>query len=142
MFGVWTHQYQAETGGRDGSSKGKRCEVWQTAGGTPTQLLWGALAVEGEEHLFHYLLFSGGMYSNRSEIEQFRVWQILINTSVSRRVIVLFMYPFSWECWISAFWQNLFWLIPDAFNKSERCIFNIPLFSKINSPYWIKLKIK
>lgn len=39
----------------------------------------------------YFSVRSGGIYSKRSAIEQFKVWQILINTSVSRRVIVLFI---------------------------------------------------
>ena len=75
--------------------------------------------------LFFYFLF--GTYSNKSAIEQSIVWHILARTSVSSRVIVLFMYPFNCERWISAFWQNLFLLSFDFSSKSSKCIFILPL---------------
>ncbi len=75
--------------------------------------------------LFFYFLF--GTYSNKSAIEQSIVWHILARTSVSSRVIVLFMYPFNCERWISAFWQNLFLLSSDFSSKSFKCIFILPL---------------
>ena len=74
--------------------------------------------------VFYFLV---GTYSNKSAIEQSIVWHILARTSVSSRVIVLFMYPFNCERWISAFWQNLFLLSSDFSSKSFKCIFILPL---------------
>ena len=64
--------------------------------------------------------FYQGLYSSRSEIEQFSVSHILTNTSMSNRVIVLLRQPLSCERCNSALWQNLFLLSPASWSNSFR----------------------
>lgn len=95
-----------------------------------------------KKHSLKYCLISdcafycsaGGIYSNRSAMEQFSVWQIRIRTSVSSRVMVLLMYPFSWERWISAFWQNLFLLKPDSLSSCPKWILILPFWLNFAPP--------
>lgn len=89
-----------------------------------------------EKRGFLYLF---GLYSSKSEIEQFRVSHIRTNTSTSSLVMVLLIYPFNWERCISARWQNLFLLSPVSFSSFPKWISMEPLFSNNSTSLYIFL---